>query len=721
MVELKDQRLLIDGKPSLVLSGEVHYFRLQQSEWQDRIIKAKQAGCNAIASYIPWIIHQEAEDEMDVTGTFRPENNIGAFIDLVHSHGMWFIARPGPFIMAEMKNEGIPFWVYKKVPEAIPVGFHGEAATTKTLDYASPGFQALVKQWYGAIMPVLAARLQPKGGPVIAVQLDNEMGMLSWVSNRPEFTENNLCDFSKWLVDKYGQDAQARYGFDLNDPATRHQKLQVPEDRFAAAFHRDWGDYNRHRIARYASVLRAYAEDHGIHGVPFVVNIHGTGSGRSRPFPIGIHHLYQAYTQAPGYLAGSDFYLGELTRDNAADLYLINAWMRSVNRPEQPLASMEFEVGSGDYGEVGGLRQSSASADFKIRLCAAQGNRLLNYYLMAGGRNPRLRHKVGDGNDRVAFTGERHGFAAPISPEGELDPTYFGLKDSNHAVLAHAEHFADSQEEFDNLGFTFLPDFYKTDMRFPGPIEEIDQALEHTRDYVEMLSRVLMNLCFRYPAVDIQDHSIPAPVKTLVHPSGPLLDADVQTKLADFVTAGGNLFVYGQFPSKDLEGKPCSILADALGIKIIPPTKVDLEWGASVKGEDWASFEPEISLGEAYPYDIGPHQAFMRIVKGGQPCGFEATLGKGKVTVLSCNYPMAHEAFFRRLLQRLGSEPALSHNYRLGGLLLTTSRSPKGTRLLTILNLDYEDKSVVIREHGKALFGGKPISIQARSSQFHTL
>lgn len=51
-------------------------------------------------------------------------------------------------------------------------------------------------------------------------------------------------------------------------------------------------------------------------------------------------------------------------------------------------------------------------------MCIAQGNRLLNYYLFAGGRNYRLDERRGDGNDRIAATGERHGFAAPIDPEG---------------------------------------------------------------------------------------------------------------------------------------------------------------------------------------------------------------------------------------------------------------------------------------------------------------
>ena len=77
--------------------------------------------------------------------------------------------------------------------------------------------------------------------------------------------------------------------------------------------------------------------------------------------------------------------------------------------PDQKLPTTEMTT---YYGENAALRYSHATSDFKVRLSLAQGNRLLNHYLLAGGHNPHLLHPVHDGNDRVATTGERHGFAA---------------------------------------------------------------------------------------------------------------------------------------------------------------------------------------------------------------------------------------------------------------------------------------------------------------------
>jgi beta-galactosidase len=72
-VTYQNKRILIDGKPVLVLAGEIHYFRLKCEDWQDRLDKAKAAGLNTIANYIPWMWHELPDGSLDVTGRTRPE------------------------------------------------------------------------------------------------------------------------------------------------------------------------------------------------------------------------------------------------------------------------------------------------------------------------------------------------------------------------------------------------------------------------------------------------------------------------------------------------------------------------------------------------------------------------------------------------------------------------------------------------------------------------
>lgn len=67
MIEIKDKQILIDGKPQIIMCGEIHYYRLKPEDWQDRIDKLKEAGCNAVASYVPWLCHEPAEGSSILT------------------------------------------------------------------------------------------------------------------------------------------------------------------------------------------------------------------------------------------------------------------------------------------------------------------------------------------------------------------------------------------------------------------------------------------------------------------------------------------------------------------------------------------------------------------------------------------------------------------------------------------------------------------------------
>ena len=139
-IDILNREIVIDGTPRLLISGEVHYFRLQRSDWQDRLDKAKQSGCNTIASYIPWLVHELENGEFDLDGHTREALDLGGFVDLCAANDLYFVARPGPFIMAELKNEGLPYRIYTDHPEIVPVGWDGAPAPTRTVDYLAPAF-----------------------------------------------------------------------------------------------------------------------------------------------------------------------------------------------------------------------------------------------------------------------------------------------------------------------------------------------------------------------------------------------------------------------------------------------------------------------------------------------------------------------------------------------------------------------------------------------------
>ncbi|ANX13848.1 glycosyl hydrolase [Fictibacillus arsenicus] len=719
MIEIKNKQIIIDGKPVLITCGEIHYYRVDKSEWQDRLDKLKETGCNAVATYVPWLWHEPIEGQFDFTGKTRPETDLAGFIDLCAENGFYFFVRPGPFIMAEMKNEGLPYWVYEKHPEIIPIGWDEKEATTPTVDYLAPGFLKEVRKYYEKVMEVITPRLYPNGGKIIAFQLDNEVGMLSWVSNTPDLTDNLLNDFSSWLGERYGEDVESRYPFSLEESAERNVALRSPKEEYAAQLLKDLGYYMRYRFAKYIAILREYAEEFGVKDIPFVVNIHGTGGGRGLTYPIGISQLYESYTQGPGYISGSDIYFGDLDMKTFQDLYIINGFMDAVHNEDQPLTSVEFNCGDGNFGETLGERYDPSSADFKLRMCLAQGNRLINYYLFAGGRNARLDALVGDGNDRIASTGERHGFAAPIGPEGDYNYTFPRMSRVNQSVMAVGDKLAAMDEDRDDVSFAFIPDYYMTEYRYPDSkvMREILSNIEANRGSGawEIMGRAMLLNGYRFTAVDVQNKPLMkdnTPVLAL--PSARYMDGGIQEKLVNYLQDGGKVLLYGEVPLYDMEGKDCTILADALNVKYKSYSQGHHRHYLSIYGDNWAAEQPEIRTYFAQGFEIGESVTpILRVYGSDDVCGFESEVGSGRAIVVAgayrCDLP-----FFKKALERLGATVKLSHDFKHHGIFMTSTSNREYERFVHLLNLDGFDKEFTITDGEEKLFDGRKILLQSK-------
>ena len=104
-------RWRIDGHPFLVICGEIDYFRVHRNNWADRLGRLKANGANAVATYIPWLLHEPVEGRFDFT-TY----DLAAFIDACAVAGLWLIVRPGPYIYSELVCDGLPQWLWADYP-----------------------------------------------------------------------------------------------------------------------------------------------------------------------------------------------------------------------------------------------------------------------------------------------------------------------------------------------------------------------------------------------------------------------------------------------------------------------------------------------------------------------------------------------------------------------------------------------------------------------------
>lgn len=704
MIKLENDQILIDGTPQLLLTGEIHYFRLDKSQWEDRIIKLKEAGCNTVASYIPWICHEMEENQFDF-GNNVDRLDLEYFIKLCQKHELYFIPRPGPFIMAEMKNEGIPYWIYKKHPEAIPYGWDMKKATTATLDYLNPGFLKDAKRWYEHLAIILRPYLYENGGNIIALQLDNEIGMLSWVSNTPELTDNVCMLFCDWLEEKYGESFKTIYGSQLTDYKNDFNLFRSPEENYAGFLHEDLGLFIRDYYARYINELKQYAKAFGLINIPYIINVHGTGGGRGLTYPIGISQLYKGYTQDSDYFPGSDIYYGNLTMENFHDIYLGNAFMKAVNLPGQPIGSMEFNCGDGNFGDNYGGRLETSAADLKLRLCIAQGNRLINHYLFAGGYNYEMTPTVKDGNNRIAFTGQRHGFAAPISPEGDYNYTFKRMEESIQTCRGNAQFLADAKETFD-LTYAFMPNYYMTEFFYPKSelqrkmVEDMSRFRNGSGWDVCLRSLLLAN--YSINSINILDHEINIlATPNLVVTLGQYLNENIQEKLVSYLKDGGNLLIYGTLPLYNEKGQECHILIDYLEVTDIEHLYEKPDYYLSVCPVNEWKDNPEARTTHVQTYTVPDCEIFMVEKETKKACGFYKMLEKGKVIALTSDY-RGDRAFFTDLLAKFNCQPTFTHDFKEHGIFMTTTRNVSG-EMMHLINLDDYKKNFNIYKNGQMI------------------
>ncbi|MER5204188.1 beta-galactosidase family protein [Streptomyces sp. NPDC002825] len=149
---------LLDGRPFRLLSGGLHYFRVHPEQWADRLRKARLMGLNTVETYVPWNLHQPRPDHFVMDGGL----DLPRFVELAAAEGLHVLLRPGPYICAEWEGGGLPSWLL--------------AEPDIRLRTRDPRFLAAVDAFFERLLTPLLPHLASRGGPVLAVQVENEYG-----------------------------------------------------------------------------------------------------------------------------------------------------------------------------------------------------------------------------------------------------------------------------------------------------------------------------------------------------------------------------------------------------------------------------------------------------------------------------------------------------------------------------------------------------------------
>ncbi|OKL55621.1 putative beta-galactosidase E [Talaromyces atroroseus] len=201
LVTWDEHSFFVRGERLMIFSGEFHPFRLPvPGLWLDVFQKIKSMGFTGVSFYTDWAL-LEGNPGHVVIGSGGGIWDLEEFFSAATEAGIYLIARPGPYINAEVSAGGIPGWVLRS-----------SNATLRSLD---PGYLETTQNYVPTIGKIISKAQITKGGPVILLQPENEY--TSWpglgVSTFPGEMNREYMAF----VERQFRDAGIQVPFIVND------------------------------------------------------------------------------------------------------------------------------------------------------------------------------------------------------------------------------------------------------------------------------------------------------------------------------------------------------------------------------------------------------------------------------------------------------------------------------------------------------------------------
>ena len=181
-LQIHGKEFLLRGKPFQILSGEIEYARIPRADWRDRLRKIRAMGLNTITVYVFWNLHETSPGVFDFSG----QKDVAEFLREAQQEGLYVVLRPGPYVCAEWDLGGYPAWLLK---QSLTPGSEQPAVLLRS---SQPAYLAAVRRWMNRLGQELAPLQASRGGPILAVQVENEYGSFHVQQNGSAYLDQVL-------------------------------------------------------------------------------------------------------------------------------------------------------------------------------------------------------------------------------------------------------------------------------------------------------------------------------------------------------------------------------------------------------------------------------------------------------------------------------------------------------------------------------------------------
>lgn len=644
---IKDENFYLNNQKVFLNSGEIHYFRIKRELWDTHLSAAKEAGLSTVSTYVPWAWHESVEGTFDFDGKSSPERDLNEWLRKCQKHGLYCILKPGPFILAEFRGAGLPDWFIEKYEDEVKMrNRRGEKVPSDGVSLFNKIYIEKVTRWYDQIMPFISKRQVSAGGPVIMMQICNEIGVFSWLAHQADYGGDIKKRFVLYLQKRYADimeinglwETSYRSFDDIELPPDGREPYASKGDRGRDI---EWHAFWRTLYGDYLRMLVKMARERGV-TVPMYHNLPGWIYGHGYEFPVNITMYDDLYGDKSDIVFGVDHIPEFMSYRNMHDDRIINDITRAM-QGKKPLFAAEFQSGSREYHVVTNPREM----ELFYKASIANGLTGWNYYMFSQGRNP----------SRKGYSGETFYWFNPLTAEGARTSAFTLVKRINGLVKTCENLIVEAKRKAE-VCVLFYPHYYATELERPetgaSDLRFVPAVIRRSA-FFDGLLKVLQILNIDYDMADLSKISAKelGIYKQVWVFSTDEMEARDQQVVVDYVNIGGNAALFPYLPEREMSQKPCTIIRDALGISPAGTESIDSPLVDILNYRDIKCANPQIIYTAK---SLVGAEIIAKTLKG-SVCGFVKTVGKGSVLHLGfwLGYDTeGHKPVYETLLNKLG-------------------------------------------------------------------
>ncbi|MBX3415863.1 MAG: beta-galactosidase [Pirellulales bacterium] len=607
----QDGRYWKDGAPWFAIASDYQYYRDARDNWRDRLEKLRDGGVELITFYTPWRHHLQCTEGkywLDFEGQTKDSRDLIGFLKLVKELDLLMIVKPGPFVHSELNVGGLPDLVCPLFNPGMPAARRHHGRPNRwTYDNSilpaplSEEFDSLVKEFLGAVGKVITPYCSQEG-PCIGLQLNDET--IYCMSNDPPwhigYEPSGMRYYQQLVTERYGDIATynrlhgTEYpAFDFvpgprlelaDDAAPKNLSYQPakantvstaeapgPRRREDLLRYVDWAEY-QWRLRR--DIYVRYEKYLGISHLPYLTNYAGITppieenvpdlkEGAAETIPADYRPLYSEWwfamnrieQDADAYEYGMISWLGVASYDrDVFDRYVNTARRaRGIN--------MEENWG---FGTLYDAKSRYPLVPFFQTLASVAAG-ATGYDIFVGVGTAYWDETLDRITKLQCPTFPSH---APIDEHGNFRPMWQTATMMNRWFAEHGSALLSCDVAADCAYLLYAPyaavSSWVPDERYWGLEDKGIPRCGHQG--FEAFSSSLQAAGYGFAMYELEA-ATPAQLhasKGVAIHSAFYMDDPEQQRLAEFIEAGGRLFISGDLPEVNLRWEPCTLLKEAV-------------------------------------------------------------------------------------------------------------------------------------------------------------